>query len=534
MRGENTRELETFKSFETKVISSRLDKKVSVTTFYDEAILPRGSALAAPVHSAMIEGNSPLEIIFDFFAGRQQPGTAGVSAKITFEEIAFGNSSMSFAELLKFTNMMFAPHAFTRQEVQWVMTKSKTDRYAEVEGNWHGDQGGDQKQLNFVEFLSCVVRLSLICFGSLGKTPLEGVEETAKLLTLTDLPALKARLVRIARTNGGFGGWQEPTEHREEGARATISAKRPKALQDFMLPRPDMIDVQHALLGCIQKVKGACTWKAFSGPFISMVVPVTEPGSPHKFQLLLQGKSSTPIFPECDLSNLPFASSKYYPASLKGLASGMESSFDLYCDVPEPGEYTGHVSIFETRSKRVIGKVQVYLRAVPGSESDRMRALSSATSRTPSVASPVPGPVGDSGSRGLSASRVRPQSAQMAHKENNWGERDTWSPPQPGFVGLSSSAGRTSSVPMQGSPLSGTGRSVAILGRSASAMSLCSRTGKFKNPNTSLKDLIAPLPVKNPKAKFRMPAIHPSARKLKSASLMRQNELAPLAHRPDE
>lgn len=484
-RGENTRELETFKSFEKKVNTSRLDKRVSVTTFYDEAILPRGSALATPVHSAIVDGNSPLEVIFDFFAGRQQPGTAGVSAKITFEEIAMGNTSMSFAELLKFTNMMFAPHAFTRAEVQWVMTKSKTERYAEVEGNWHGDQGGDMKQMNFVEFLSCVVRLSLICFGSLGKTPLEGVEETAKLLTLTDLPALKARLVRIARTNGGFGGWQEPSERPEQGAHATICAKRPKALQDFMLARPGMMDLQHALLGCMHKAKGVCTWKAFSGPFISMVVPVTEAGSPHKFQLLLQGKSYSPIFPECDLSHLPFASSKYYPASLKGLASGMESSFDLFCDVPETGEYTGHVTIFDTRSNRVIGNVQVYLRAVLGSESNRMRALSSANSRAPSVASPAPGPVGGSGSkRGSSAPRSRPQSAHMSQKENNWGGRDTYSPPQHGLEGVSASAGRTASVPLRDSSFAGTARSVAILGRSASAMSLCSKTGKFKNPNT--------------------------------------------------
>lgn len=47
---------------------------VRVSTFFDEAILPRASSLASPAHSALIDGLSPLEIIFDFFAGRQQPG----------------------------------------------------------------------------------------------------------------------------------------------------------------------------------------------------------------------------------------------------------------------------------------------------------------------------------------------------------------------------------------------------------------------------------------------------------------------------
>jgi len=484
-RGENTRNRETFQKFESKVLKDSVPPGaggVRITCFYDEAILPRGSALATPRNSQLVDGLSPLEILFEFFAGRQQPGTSGCSSNLTFDEIAQGNVSMSFPELLKFASMMFPKDPFTRVEIQWMMTKAKSERYAEVEGNWHGDDQNDLKQMNFVEFLSCVVRMSLVAFGTKGMTPAEGVRETSKLLMLSDPLGLKARLLRVARTNGGFGGWKEPTDTPEEGATLSISQKRPKPLKDYMLSRPEMMDVQHLLLSCCHKPTSTI-WKPFDGGFVSMVVPITNPDRPHKFQILLQSTSPKPIFPTCDLSDLDFASTKYLPASDNGLAAGMETTFDVYCDTPTEGEYTGFVSFGDSRSGVQLGRVQVYLRAVPCSEHNRSRALSTAMSAT-----------------------------NTPEEKQNLG-------PTP----------KELEAALLGDKGGGT-RVRGLLGKSASAMSLCSATGKLVNPNkqSKLKDVVAPISVKAPKGSYAPPMVHPTQRKPKGASLMRQTDLAPL------
>jgi len=489
-RGGDTRTRETFQQFESKVLKESAPPGVGgvrISCFYDEDILPRGSALATPRNSQLVDGLSTLEILFEFFAGRQQPGTCGCSSKLTFDEIAQGNVSMSFPELLKFASMMFPKDPFTRVEIQWMMTKAKTERYAEVEGNWHGDDGNDIKQMNFLEFLSCVVRMSLIAFGSKGLTPKEGIHKTSKLLMLSDPLGLKARLLRVARTNGGFGGWKEPTERPEEGASISINQKRPKPIQDFMLSRPEMMDMQHLLLSYCHK-PSTTVWKPFDGSFVSMVVPVTPEGVHHKFQILLQSTSQKPVFPACDLSQLPFASTRYLPASDNGLAAGMESTFDVFCATPSEGEYTGVVTFSDTRSGAPLGRVQVYIRAVPCNEQNRSRALSAAR---------------------VSATNTPPEEKQQKLA------------PTPAEL-EAAIAGEGGGTRVRG-----------LLGRSGSAMSLCSATGKLVNPNKQgqLKEVVAPINVKAPKGSYAPPMVHPTQRKPKGASLMRQTDLAPLQQR---
>ena len=50
-------------------------QKFRIATFYDNKIIPDGTRLATPRSMRPITGNSPLEIIFDYFCSRQQPGT---------------------------------------------------------------------------------------------------------------------------------------------------------------------------------------------------------------------------------------------------------------------------------------------------------------------------------------------------------------------------------------------------------------------------------------------------------------------------
>ena len=93
------------------------------------------------------------------------------------------------------------------------MAKARMEPLSTVEGNWHGDGedgGGDFRSardsfappdfrprnkhktnflatssaLNFVEWLACILRMSLVGFGSLGHTPDECIEKCAEIMML--------------------------------------------------------------------------------------------------------------------------------------------------------------------------------------------------------------------------------------------------------------------------------------------------------------------------------------------------------------
>jgi hypothetical protein len=102
-------------------------------------------------------------------------------------------------------------------------------------------------QLNFVEFLSCVIRLTLIAYGSLGMSPDAAVDEVAKDMHLGDINSVKQRLLRISRTNAGFGGWVDSDMDQEKAAVMALSMRRPKGLQEFMLPQDQMLVLQVCL-----------------------------------------------------------------------------------------------------------------------------------------------------------------------------------------------------------------------------------------------------------------------------------------------
>ena len=100
-------ETRDFQEFEDRVNellrSDDFDPAFRIFTFYDEGIIPSGSANAAPRTTRPVGGESPLEMIYNFFCGRQQP-TAGEGS---FDDLAANNLSMSFPELIKCSSMMF-------------------------------------------------------------------------------------------------------------------------------------------------------------------------------------------------------------------------------------------------------------------------------------------------------------------------------------------------------------------------------------------------------------------------------------------
>jgi hypothetical protein len=91
-----------------------------------------------------------------------------------------------------------------------------------VEGNWHGDSEGDPKlvtfrccdlcdrisemliccmtsaywwQLNYIEWLSCMLRMAIVGYGTVyGSDPDEAVERLAEDLLLNDTIALKNKV----------------------------------------------------------------------------------------------------------------------------------------------------------------------------------------------------------------------------------------------------------------------------------------------------------------------------------------------------
>jgi len=357
-------EAHTFREFQARVEAVEkdplTDPAIRVFAFYDSKILPPGTKHGNARTAPPVSGTSALEVIFEFFCGRQQPGTSGMSTDCTFDEIAQANVCMSLPELNKFVQMMFPTQSFSRHEMSWVMAKAKMEPLTD---NWHGDQDGDLKLLNFVEFLASVLRLALIAWGSKGLSGEEAVAEAAKMLLLDDLPAVKQKLMRIARTNGGFGGWVDESMPVEVGAETAVKIKRGKTLEELMLKKEDMLYLQGKLLRQAISDKNI-TWVPFDGPYISMVLPTISHNAPHRFQVVVQNVSAGPRSVAFQLKSLPFLKTRYLPVKSTTVPAGMDVVFEMAAYVTKPGDYVGDVLITDEKGTMVFSKCPVYLRVL--------------------------------------------------------------------------------------------------------------------------------------------------------------------------
>ena len=132
-RSRPANESETFLDFEERVneliqLNKDTEKRpLRVFAFYDEGIIPSGSVQATPRTTRPVAGESSLELLYMFYAGRQQPGMGGLTKDVSFMEISAYNACMSFAELIKFANMHFAM-PFTRNEMAWFTMIAKRGR----------------------------------------------------------------------------------------------------------------------------------------------------------------------------------------------------------------------------------------------------------------------------------------------------------------------------------------------------------------------------------------------------------------------
>eukprot|EP00802_Teleaulax_amphioxeia_P009925 Tamp_09948.p1 GENE.Tamp_09948~~Tamp_09948.p1 ORF type:complete len:536 (+),score=93.10 Tamp_09948:106-1608(+) len=374
-------ETELFQDFEDRVneimsggsTGCKMDPAFRIFTFYDEAIIPAGSAQATIRTTRQVCGESPLEIIFGFFCSRQQPGTGGLPAGCTFDEISAHNLSMSFPELIKFTNMMFKDVSFTRNEMSWFMMKAKNEPISKIEGNWHGDSEGDIKLLNFIEWLACVLRMALVGYGTQGLGPDEALDRLAEHMGLYNVSELEDRLYRIARTNAGFGAWCDPNLPFEYGNPLALAVKRPKSLDDFMLPHSEMLRLQDKLMS-LERTDKNRTWIPFDGPYISISVPC-KPRKPHLFVVEVQNMSAEPRNMSFRLRNLPWMHAQYTPSRATIVSAGMLCKFELAAFINEPGDYSGEIHFTDKDGNGTFAICPVYIRALKSSAIGQAQAL---------------------------------------------------------------------------------------------------------------------------------------------------------------
>jgi hypothetical protein len=300
----------------------------------------------------------------------------GLSSKITFDEISAQNLSMSFPELIKFTNMMFKDVSFTRNEMRWFMMQAKSKPISSIEGNWHGDSEGDIKLLNYVEWLGCLLRMALVGYGTLGLSPDEAVGRLAETMDLYNVLELQDRLYRIARTNGGFGAWCDPNTPFEEGNPLALAVKRPKGLDDFMLPRTEMLRLQDRLMR-LERTDKNRIWVPFDGPYISISVPLKQnkPHKPHLFVVEVQNTSAEPRDLSFRSRNLPWLRAQYTPCKAAILSAGMKCRFELAAYINEPGDYSGEVHFTDKDGNGTFAICPIYIRALKESAIGRSQAL---------------------------------------------------------------------------------------------------------------------------------------------------------------
>ena len=297
----------------------------------------------------------------------------GLSSKITFDEISAQNLSMSFPELIKFTNMMFKDVSFTRNEMRWFMVQAKSKPISSIEGNWHGDSEGDIKLLNYVEWLGCLLRMALVGYGTLGLSPDEAVGRLAETMDLYNVLELQDRLYRIARTNGGFGAWCDPNTPFEAGNPLALAVKRPKSLDDFMLPSTEMLRLQDRLMS-LERTDKNRIWVPFDGPYISISVPL-KPHKPHLFVVEVQNTSAEPRDLSFRSQNLPWMRAQYTPCKATIVSAGMKCRFELAAYINEPGDYAGEVHFTDKDGNGTFAICPIYIRALKESAIGRSQAL---------------------------------------------------------------------------------------------------------------------------------------------------------------
>lgn len=100
------------------------------------------------------------------------------------------------------------------------------------------------RQLNFVEWLACLLRLALISFGAAGVSPENAVTSLADSLLLSRPQELQRHLDRVSRSGGGFGSWVDGTVPAQDLSHVPNKLRRPLPLEDYMRPHAAMVELQ--------------------------------------------------------------------------------------------------------------------------------------------------------------------------------------------------------------------------------------------------------------------------------------------------
>ncbi len=356
---------------------SRLEHEVAhamqVVSATKQVVLETGyevSAAGKPIDTTKPGAtNGSLELIFLYYAARQNVGSTGLNSDPTFEEIEQANSTMSAGEFIKFMEDMVM-FILPRNDVFNVFQPRGAERTSDQKGskpsleeNSDSDSGVSQ-ELDFLDFVAAVVRLSIYIFKTSDKVSYQTcVEQMADMLHLSDSRYVKEYLTLAGRVNAGFGAWKMAPEE----AVAFKKPRKPRVRQTIsmasLIPGTAVVSqLCDYLLGFSGKVYNV-TWDTFSGPYIAMVIPTTALARRCRMQIVVRNMSPTHFVVDREIFGVPCLNIKSMPP--KKIAAGMDFSMDLWVDLPgTPCEHLGGVRIFEGEDRKFLFTIPIYIKVV--------------------------------------------------------------------------------------------------------------------------------------------------------------------------
>jgi hypothetical protein len=312
--------------------------------------------------------NGSMELIFVYYAARQSVGSTGLNSDPTFEEIEQANTTISAGEFIKFMEDMVM-FILPRNDVFNVF-QPRTEKSSEQNGSKQSleknadSDGGATQELNFLDFVAAVVRLSIYIFKTSDRVSFrQCVEQMAEMLHLDDSRYVKEYLTLAGRVNAGFGAWKMAPEE----AVAFKKPRKPRVRQTksmaSLIPGTAVVsELCDYLLSFSGKVYNV-TWETFSGPYIAMIVPTTALARRCRLQIVVRNMSPTHFVVDRELFGVPILNIKSMPP--KKIAAGMDFSMELWVDLPlAPCEHLGGVRVFEGEDRKFLFTIPIYIKIV--------------------------------------------------------------------------------------------------------------------------------------------------------------------------
>jgi len=327
-----------------------------VQTFYDGDMVSSGRGGG---HTIILD-ETPMQMIFIFYAARQSVSETGMNADPTFQDIERANSTMSAGEFSKFVNDMI-PVIIPRSDLTAIFQLSNNTVNS-------ADEDNGNQELCYDEFTLALTRLALYLYHHSGCSVQSALHKLADTLKFNQPYAVREYLRITGRMNAGFGAWRPSPEAREsaqfhEGKKHRFSRKNQSLVEIF--PNQDVLQGLSQDLEKLGKKAKGVNWAQFPGPYIGIVLPQSRTEAKRcRFKITVQNMSSGPCLVAQQTSNLSMMTFKYLPT--KRVAAGMEYELNMWVELPcEPSEQLGEVMLYEYETGREIACVPVYVKVLP-------------------------------------------------------------------------------------------------------------------------------------------------------------------------